>query len=260
MKKHLISLLFSCSITLQTAPLERNIDTAVAQINNETQNALNSSDQALYLYVIHRLENAVNVIQQIHEKSIFHTLCNSEKGLCTIFEETVNFERKEIEACLKEIESSRNLHCFFTLWEKIKTNYQMLDITTLKEFSILILAIYKLIYDATYKTIKKEEEKSLALGALVLLFGNISSLHAFELLSIISKLTQQIPKLLEKYELTNHNLSWSEWLKKYWWLPPLAITAITFEVIFLYQIAIGKTKLPKLKSAQRLFSKENKKT
>ena len=66
----------------------------------------------------------------------------------------------------------------------------------------------------------------------------------------------QIPKLLEKYEIDKKNMTWGQWLKKYWWLPPIATAAIIFECAFIYQVAVGKQKLPKLKSALRLLSKK----
>ncbi len=220
----------------------------------------NFHEGVLNLHFIKRLEKAINVIKEIHKRGIFSTICPKKTDLpCHIFDQELIFQHEALRKCKKEIEEKRTLKPLLVLWSHIQKNRIKVTVPLLKEFSIMILIIYKAIYTACSPLIQVVTEKSFFFHAIALLCGNIASLKAFELLSIIDKLTLQIPKLLEKYELTKSELTWNQWLKKYWWLPPIAVAAIVLEAVFIYQVAVGKRKLPRLKSISHLFSKQYKK-
>ena len=48
----------------------------------------------------------------------------------------------------------------------------------------------------------------------------INQLPIAEVLSAIDMLVTELPPFLEKYEL-HSTLTWKNWLKKYWWVPPV---------------------------------------
>jgi hypothetical protein len=48
----------------------------------------------------------------------------------------------------------------------------------------------------------------------------ISQLPIAEVLNAIDMLVNELPPFIEKYEL-NSQITWKNWLKKYWWVPPV---------------------------------------
>lgn len=220
------------------------------------------------LYFFKRLEKAMSMLHVVHKKKIFPMLCEQiGGGGCKVFDESIRFEYESIATCKQQIEDSKSIKPLLDLWSdikkrtKVKSNLKP-SVSLLREFSIMILLVYRTIYMVCSPLVQLAVHKNLILEAASLLFGNFASLHAFELLGILEKLTSQIPKLLEKYELNNKELTWGQWAEKYWWIAPIATAAIVFEVTFLYQVAVGKQKVPLLKSAMRFFtdeSEENKK-
>ncbi|MCK5632907.1 hypothetical protein KAH94_04110 [bacterium] len=258
-KKLFILPFFFFSLFKMAQTFTHDVDITVERFNNPYRNEEKTQGAIVQLYFIKRLEKAAKLLQTIHKKKIFPSLCKAIEGNCKIFNDTSMFHNKKIKQCITSMETKKSLKPFVTLWETVKDEAQNTNPEFLREFSILILEIYKAIFTACSPLIQATMYKNTFLHALALLCGNITGLQAFEILSIIDKLTAQIPKLLEKYELTNKKITWKKWLIKYWWLPPMATAAIIFEAIFIYQIATGKKKLPKLKSAMTLFSKENKK-
>jgi hypothetical protein len=218
-------------------------------------------EEVLHAFMIEGLEKAAHLIAQLDKRGIFPKLCaRIASTVCTVFDNDTIFEHEEITRCKELIEQTKSLQPFIELWAGMQKNLPHLTLPYLREIAILILKIYKAIYTACSPVVSAigSATKNLALQAIALLFSNIASLQAFELLNIIEKLTVQIPKLLEKYEITTGTLTWKEWIIKYWWLPPMAIAAIVLEGAFIYQVATGAKKMPALKSAMRLFSKENK--
>ncbi len=218
--------------------------------------AQDAPEEILQAFMLKRLEKAVVLITQLDQRGIFPKLCAHMGGLtCTIFNEETPFTYEDINRCKELIETNKSLQPFITLWANMQNGQTKVTLTYLKEVAILILKIYKTIYTACSPLLQTTEQptKSLTIDTIALLFGNIASLQAFELLSIIEKLTIQIPKLLEKYEITTGTLTWKEWIIKYWWLPPMAIAAIVLECAFIYQVAVGAKKLP-------TFFKNNKET
>jgi len=215
---------------------------------------------ALKMYIITRLSRAVDLLEHIHKQKIFPKLCTKQaQEKCTIFNGNTIFKNESIRECAQEIEQKKSLQPFVTLWSEIKKKRHEVSVELLHEYSRLILEIYKVIFTACSPLFQIAFHKSMIWQAIAMLEGNFATLHAFEMLDLIDKITEQIPKLLEKYELTNTKLTWKAWITKYWWLPPIAAAAITLKAILLYQIAVGKQKLPQLKRAFN-FLKQNKKT
>lgn len=208
--------------------------------------------EVLNAFMLKRLDKAAHLIEQLHKKGIFPKLCAKIPGnMCTIFDNETLFVYEDINHCKELIQIKKSLQPFLELWADIQEKKTQITLPYLKEVALLILKIYKAIYTACtpdVPVLTPTGTKNLAFQAIGALFGNIAGLQAFELLTIIEKLTVQIPKLLEKYEITTGNLTWKEWIIKYWWLPPMAVAAIVLECAFIYQVATGAKKLPALKT------------
>jgi len=241
----------------QVDDLEEYVETSVLEIGDGRLDGENFQGGVLQICFLKRLARAAETLQMIHERNIFSVICEKSSN-CFVFDDSLVFFNEEIDECKRAIAESKSLAPFFELWSSVQKRIPQLDAPFLREFSLLVLAIYKTIYFAFSPIIQVALQKNIVLQAITMLCGNLSGLHAFELLSIIEKLTFQIPKLLEKYELTKSEMTWKEWVSKYWWLPPVAVSALVLESIFIYQVAVGARKLPRLKSLLRVFQNKKK--
>lgn len=201
-------------------------------------------NEVVRIFIIKRLERAAELLTKLDKQGTFSKICSRISGsTCFIFDkETTLFSHNDITHCKEEIEKTKSLKPFLTLWASTQAHAQNTTVPYLKDIALLILEIYKAIYTACLPIAAEFDLINNKSNALM--FGNLATLQAFELLNIIEKLTIQIPKLLDKYEITTGTLTPKEWIIKYWWLPPMAIAAIVLEGIFIYQVATGAKKVP----------------
>jgi len=238
--------------------LEGYVQLPVVHLDDDRAESDYFQEGVLQVYFLKRLTRAAHTLAIVHEKNLFPCICEKNPN-CFVFDETLIFLNEEIEECKQAIVHNKSLQPFFDLWESVEHRVPQLSAEFFRELSLLVLGIYKAIYMAYSPLIQVSLQKNIVLQAITLLCGNLSKLHAFELLNIIEKLTVQIPKLLEKYELTKSDLTWKQWLTKYWWLPPVAASALALESVFIYQIAVGARKLPRMKNLLRALQNKTKK-
>jgi len=219
---------------------------------DEQEDENNFQEAVLQVYFFKRLSLAAEILAMIQEKNLFPTICGKNPN-CFVFDENLFFKSPEIEKCKLEIIQTKSLSSFFQLWDFVSTRESQLSSEYLREMALLILSIYRTIFTAYSPLIQIATQKNLILQAVTVLCGNLTDLHAFELLSIIERLSVQIPKLLAKYELSKSDLTWKQWFAKYWWLPPIAFSAAALELIMIYQVAVGARKLPRFKGMLNLF-------
>ncbi len=108
------------NIPLPTTPFEKEIDT----------NAI-----ALYFYALKRLSKPFDILQK--------AIALSSNDLLNCFESIDCFFKTDITSCIAKIRSKRNLTPLFNLWHDIQRYRYINDIGYVKEFSALILIIYK---------------------------------------------------------------------------------------------------------------------
>jgi hypothetical protein len=103
----------------------------------------------------------------------------------------------------------------------------------IKELLMLIIITYKEIAIDTARSTRTEHKQS-TLETILQISHKLDQLPIAELLNAIDMLTQELPQFLEKYEF-HSNLTWKEWLKKYWWIPPIIITWFGLKVLVEFQ-------------------------
>jgi hypothetical protein len=113
-------LLHTKNIPIPSALLEGDIDT----------NAI-----ALYFYALKRLSKPFDMLQ----KAIAH----SSDEFLNCFESIDCFFKTDIISCIAKIRSKKNLTPLFSLWHDIQRYRYINDIGYVKEFSALLLIIYK---------------------------------------------------------------------------------------------------------------------
>src|SRR5439155_1518616 len=65
---------------------------------------------------------------------------------------------------------------------------------------------------------------------MVHLYEKIANLPIGELLNLLDEVTDHYENLSTNYEFSNQKMTWSSWLRKYWWVPP--ITAVSAIVLY----------------------------
>lgn len=234
-------------IRFRTIPLLMALSLGSCEIIAQQQPSFEMQHNIVRALMIQQLDKAASLLEQLELRGVFSKMCSQlSSHTCKIFDEDTLFIHDEINQCREDIQIQRSLKPFLVLWGQQKKNHNVTTIPYLKEIAVLILTIYRAIYTACTPILQSVEleAKKTAFQTIAVLFSNIASLQAFELLNIIEKLTVQIPKLLEKYEITTGTLTWRQWIEKYWWLPPMAIAAVVFECAFIYQVATGSKKVP----------------
>ncbi len=131
------------------------------------------------------------------------------------------FENKAINDCIKAMEKAKSLKPFLRLYKEFVTYKLIQDELFLKEFTALAFIISQNIFinniqDPPTSTQKRHRDQVAHINQ------NLDKIPIEEILEAIDLLNKELPPLLEKYEFTS-NMTWKEWLKKYWWLPPTVV-------------------------------------
>lgn len=161
---------------------------------------------------------------------------NAELGICMIEfpEELVlppycNFTNPKIIECQKDISITKSVIPLIVLWEEedISTLLNQDDIF-LREFLILV---YQASGELMMNSLSAEASEHMRdiVSHIVSVYQKIDSLPLEEILNAIDILADEMPHLLEKYELTS-SMTWGAWFHKYWWAPPLILGTIMFKI------------------------------
>jgi hypothetical protein len=89
----------------------------------------------------------------------------------------------------------------------------------LQEYIILLIVVYRSLFEHYF-------HHKVLLDPSIDIYVLLLSLPISELLAFLDDFSTQFCQLSEKYELTNSQLSWSEWFEKYWWSPPAMIITL----------------------------------
>lgn len=196
------------------------------ELNNNRFVSINTLMEHYYLHK--RLEHTVTILKIAEQNGLYQTYLPEVKNSL----DQIKFHDKVTKKCLKKIAADSSLKELFAVWRKIQC-YQFINNHAFnREFLILVAVNLSTLIDAHNKKIKNSK----GIDDVAHLAESLDNLPIEEILSLIDTLTNEIPKLLEKYELNNSDLTWKEWAKKYWWLPPFAVAAITFKMFLVYRM------------------------
>jgi hypothetical protein len=174
---------------------------------------------------------------------------NDELGIC--FVEASNylslrpychFTNLDIIKCQMNIIETKSVIPLIQLWHK--ENTLMLfkkDELFLREFLILV---YKASGEMMVNSLTHEENEHMRdiISQILTVYQKIDSLPLEEILNAIDVLADEMPYLLEKYELTS-SMTWKNWFAKYWWAPPLILGTIAFKIWFQNRMRLHRLQL-----------------
>lgn len=143
------------------------------------------------------------------------------------------FFNKKIIKCIEEIESTTSLKPILQLSQNINDYAFVQDHQFMRELFLLLFTIQKQIL--LQKCAEKPDIlKKNTLATILEISEKINQLPIAEILNAIDMLVTELPPFLEKYEF-HSQMSWKDWLKKYWWVPPIFGSWFTLKILLSLQ-------------------------
>jgi hypothetical protein len=71
---------------------------------------------------------------------------------------------------------------------------------------------------------------------IIELYSTIATLPIPEMLNSLDSLVEDLIEIIEKYELDTA-MSWTQWFKKYWWVPPVIISSLVINFLLNHRTA-----------------------
>ena len=200
-------------------------------------------------YFVQRMDIAMHMLKMYADKGAFLSKEILKKGSLRKSEHALVAQVYDMIYVDKHIDS------VFTLWELVKAYEYIEDQLLVQEFARLVLSLYKDLCmnclnddikslscynENTVVSLQKDpflKDQKTVLEYIVTLYQIIDRLPLNEILDAIDVLARELPLLIQHAELSAV-VSWKQWLKKYWWIPPFVIAALGFK--FLKRLAYGR--------------------
>lgn len=167
-------------------------------------------------------------IQRLLKSIIILTKVNSQYLLplwdCltqTVNKHSISFQHKAVQECLETILQTKSLEPLFNLWRHFTAYKFANDSLFLQEFVALEYMLYCKLIDCLRIVTLKDSPTA---EDLIELYTSIATLPIPEMLNSLDTLVEELIDIMEKYEL-NAAISWTQWFKKYWWVPPVVISS-----------------------------------
>ncbi|MDE2589416.1 MAG: hypothetical protein KGL95_07100, partial [Patescibacteria group bacterium] len=157
--------------------------------------------------------------------------CLDQNG-CLQIDSTLFFDRT-IQLCIENMIHNSSLHPIVILLEETKKDLCSHNNRYLRELLLLLFIVYKQIL------LHECEEhpkilKTVTLTTILEISEKINQLPIAEVLNAIDMLVTELPPFFEKYEL-HSDITWKEWFKKYWWVPPVFGAWFTLKILLSLQ-------------------------
>lgn len=203
-------------------------------------------DIILRFYHVQRLTKGVErLVWMSHKKLV--PLClhceiretKNSKTLVLSNDEEIVFTHERIIWCIEHIEKYHSLAPFLEVWEDL-THYQLVrDKTVLREFTYLLFYLYK---DVVHQEVflRSEKQNLETLESILIKAPSLEKAELEEILDVLDILVDELPAFIEQYELAS-NLTWQQWLKKYWLIAPVAAAILVLKIYLGTQAVIKNT-------------------
>ncbi|HLC07198.1 MAG TPA: hypothetical protein VJJ26_03345 [Candidatus Babeliales bacterium] len=172
-----------------------------------------------HFYCVKCLSESTYFLSLLAKQDYCYQLCNCINQKECVQIDSTTFFHKKIKLCIQKMHSHQSLKPILVLLEDAKKRYYNQDRQFFHELFVLIFTVQKQILLREHKE-KKQSLKNTTLSTIVEIGEKINKLPISEVLNAIDMLVRELPPFLEKYEL-NSKITWKEWLKKYWWVPPI---------------------------------------
>lgn len=179
----------------------------------------NHANTLVNFYYLKCLSKSSTLLSFLDKHHYCYQLCNCAcQEQCVQIDATLFFDEKII-CCIQNMMHTASLKPVIQLSHDIKNYTENTDEQFIRELFVLIFTVHKQILLDTCKS-NPQALKTGTLNTILEISEKINQLPIAEVLNAIDMLITELPPFLEKYEF-NSKISWKEWLKKYWWVPPI---------------------------------------
>lgn len=204
-------------------------------ICTHTQSSENSHSPTLNYYYLQHLTQATSFLSSLNKKKYPYQPCNITMHTEYLQIDSIQFFNNTIKTCIHEMINCHSLTPLLMVLNKA-THYQHIyhyDQQFFHELFLLIFTIYKQIL-FNECSCSNLSPKAITLNDILIISDKINQLPIAEVLNTIEMLVVELPPFLEKYEF-NSTITWKEWLKKYWWVPPVFGVWFGLKILFYLQ-------------------------
>lgn len=171
------------------------------------------------LYFLKRFERVINVVSRF--------CLASENIFATTSLQHIPFVHARIKNIATKIDQEKKIDAALKLWDELKQFRHAEDKLLLREFVILVTLIA---HEQVSSCQGPTSLRAVSIQQLAQMYVQLQELPLEEILNATDLLIEQMPGIIEDYEL-NSDLTWKAWFKKYWWAPPLVIISLIVRIM-----------------------------
>lgn len=172
-----------------------------------------------WIHYLTLLSQSNEIFAVLDENNYCYIPCTCAQQNNCILLDAAYFIHPRIKACICAMQKTKSLKPLLQLSRSFEKYLYMHNITFIHELCMLFFIIHKQIIMQTCAE-KPQIFKTIDLEKILEISEKINQLPIAEVLNAIDMLVTELPPFLEKYEF-NSKISWQQWLKKYWWVPPI---------------------------------------
>lgn len=203
--------IFNLSLLILTIFLNKNIKSDEL-IKNESLD-----------FIVSRIDTHVKYLTDVCLKNeiINNLIFKPGPNISLLLEDPIEFKSELVCLCRDKMKHKNQLEPLVTTWNEFK-EYRLRDSNLfIREFTILILIIYKNLL----VTILPLTSSRNIISEMLNVFQQSLSLPVGELIYVIEIFYNKINLIVSSVAVEN-NLNWYQWLKKYWHVPSAILAAI----------------------------------
>lgn len=191
---------------------------------------VSAQDVLMRFYHIQRLQKSVDVLIELQNRHILNFDFQYHYEPNGLHIENQYFIDPIITSALHQACSKKNVLPLRMVWHDLIAYKHMHRIRIIPEFTGAVLCVLHKVL------LTHGIDKSPIESFFVRVSKDVSldSIPLEELLDVLDLLLEEVPRLVEKYEL-NQPINWQKWAKKHWLLAPIACTALAIKVYLIFK-------------------------
>lgn len=177
--------------------------------------------------LVENIQRHLNLIYQLNYKSKrLQSIHKSSFNISSAIDKKIEFNHELTCLCAKKIIKTNSINHVFETWQIYREFSVRNDQEFFKEFSIIILMIYKhyLVH------ILPQWVNNIPIEQMINLYNQSLDLPTLKVIESLNEFYIELKKILNELDI-NNNLGWNDWLKQYWYIPT-SISVAILSVIF----------------------------
>lgn len=194
-------------------------------------------------YYSTRLKKPLELLSHIkcNKDSLFESVSRDHECNC-VFESHIRFKHGDINRCIDLMSSKNSVSPLLQLGKEFSKYRLIQDEKFNREFLLLVFGVYKnlITYNALHKNLSINKS---TLTLISYIYENLEHLPLEQILDATDLLSEELPHLLDNYEIKEES-NWKAWFKKNWWVPPILLTTLGVKVLLIFKYSMENHNLP----------------